>query len=553
MKFAMKLAFAACLMLVMGLQAQAAQAKSFVLLPFEVHAPQNYSYLSKAVPSTLMGRLSATGATGSMGPRAAGSAAEARKFIGGADYALWGTVSVMGNDCTIVLNSVDKKGATWSQTAQGPMSGLNATVQRLAGAFSSEVLGVAGAAAAGRAGRSDIIRNETGQTESYLNPQFRYQGNSADGSRIRSQRLKDEMVDMAVADFNGDGRNEIAILHDHRLVIYKWGNDGRLGKLGEITISRSNLNFSMRAIDLNRDGAKDLVVATFEEESNRPYSYFYSFRGNKFTEVAKRCSYFVSVINLPPSYQPTLVGQGWDSIKLFAPGVYMMVKQNGTYVLGQRINLPSGANVFNVAWIPGKNGDQLVMLTDDERLKIFQGANQTLIHTTMERFSGCNLKCSFCDTQHGTLLRFRHRHGALQGHAGPGRGPQLPDAQQVLCPHASHRGRHRPYGRIYPAGQQAHLHGGPDFRPLPLLPPGRDPCPILGRRGPGPEVEDPPHPRLRGGRGSGRLQQRRHPGPGGGPEHLARPGCGQPPVPGHRLSAGRVADEPQRACRPQRL
>ena len=173
MKFAMKLAFAACLMLVMGLQAQAAQAKSFVLLPFEVHAPQNYSYLSKAVPSTLMGRLSATGATGTMGPRAAGSAAEARKFIGGADYALWGTVSVMGNDCTIVLNSVDKKGSTWSNTAQGPMSALNATVQRLAGAFSSEVLGVAGAAAASRGGRSDIIRNETGQTESYLNPQFR--------------------------------------------------------------------------------------------------------------------------------------------------------------------------------------------------------------------------------------------------------------------------------------------------------------------------------------------------------------------------------------------
>ena len=56
--------------------------------------------------------------------------------------------------------------------------------------------------------------------------------------------------------------------------------------------------------------------------------------------------------------------------------------------LGQRINLPSGANVFNVAWLPGKNGDQLVMLTEDERLKIFQGANQTLIHTTMERFYG---------------------------------------------------------------------------------------------------------------------------------------------------------------------
>ena len=39
MKYAMKQAFAACLMLVMGLQAQAAQAKSFVLLPFEVLPP----------------------------------------------------------------------------------------------------------------------------------------------------------------------------------------------------------------------------------------------------------------------------------------------------------------------------------------------------------------------------------------------------------------------------------------------------------------------------------------------------------------------------------
>ena len=80
------------------------------------------------------------------------------------------------------------------------------------------------------------------------------------------------------------------------------------------------------------------MVATFEEENNRPYTYFYGFRGNKFTEVAKRCSYFASVINLPPSYQPTLVGQGWDSIKLFAPGVHIMVKQNGSYGLGQRIN-----------------------------------------------------------------------------------------------------------------------------------------------------------------------------------------------------------------------
>ena len=72
---------------------------------------------------------------------------------------------------------------------------------------------------------------------------------------------------------------------------------------------------------------------------------------------------------------PTLVGQGWDSLKLFSPGVHVMVKSGNKFSLGARLDLPVGATVFNVAWLPGGKdgkGDQLVMLTDDERIKVFQ-------------------------------------------------------------------------------------------------------------------------------------------------------------------------------------
>ena len=394
----MRLALMACLMLLAGLQATAVQAaqKSFVLLPFTVNAPQSYGYLSKALPSSLLSKLNRPGvAQGRVGSAKATSAAQAKKALGGADYAIWGEVSVVGNDCTVTLHSVDKAGKEWSKTGSGPVSSLNSTAQQLAGALASEVMGMGGAAG-GRAatgGRSsDIIVNETGQNQAYLNPQFRYQGaGTGDGSRLRSQRIAEAMVDMAVADFNGDGQNEIAVLTDHKLMMFKWGRDGKLNPLQEITINRTNTNFSMRAMDLNRDGAQDLVIATYDENDNRPYSYFYSFKGNRLKECSKRIPYFVSVMKLPPTFAPALVGQGWDSVNLFARGVYALQKSGDTYTLGQRINLPEGANVFNCAWIPagrGNKSDQLIMLTPEERIKVFQGNGNTLIHTTMERFSG---------------------------------------------------------------------------------------------------------------------------------------------------------------------
>ena len=406
MKFAMRLTFSVCLMLVaVAAGAASAAAKSAVVLPFVVNAPQSYAYLSKAVQATIQGRLDRPGVLEARaGQNKAASQAEAQQALrsSGADNAIWGSVSVMGNDCTVVMNSVDKAGKTWSKTAQAPVSELTTSVQNLTSAMSQEVFGISSAmrtpgstasgSPRGATANGDIVTNETGQQQVYLNPQFRYQGAGAeDGSRLRTQRLGYNMVDMAVGDFNGDGKNEIAILSDHDLRIYSWPANGQLKLIGETVVSRSNNNFSMRAIDLNRDRSMALVVTTTEESSNRPYSFIYSFKGNKFTTIADRIPYYVSVMRVPPTYSPTLVGQAWDSLKLFAPGVRIMTKQDGKFTLGTRLDLPTGATVFNCVWLPaGKSGkgEQLVMLTDDERIKLFQGHGNTLVHTTMERYSG---------------------------------------------------------------------------------------------------------------------------------------------------------------------
>lgn len=397
-----------------------AAEKKFIVMPFAINAPQNFAYLSKAVPATIQNRLSKPGALSGKTASGGTSPADAKTALAKnkADYAVYGSINVLGNDCTVETFCVDKNGKIWSKSASAPVSNLTSTINGLTSAMGAEAMGEAVMARPGLmaaspqkgkgAGNADIIVNETGQNQVYLNPQFRYQGAGAsDGSRIRSQRLKGNMVDMALGDFNGDGKTEIAIIGDHKLSIYIWEPGGKLKQLGETEVSRSNNNFSMRAMDLDRNGVSDLVVCTFEEESNRPYTFFFTFQGNKFSQLSPRIPYFASVMKLPPTFAPTLVGQAWDSLKLFAPGIHQMTKTGGKYALGARVNMPAGANVFNCAWIPdGKNqgGDILVMLTDDEKLKVFQGSLDKPIHTTMEHFSGSATGMEFYKSMPGLSM-----------------------------------------------------------------------------------------------------------------------------------------------------
>ncbi len=199
---------------------------------------------------------------------------------------------------------------------------------------------------------------------------------------------------MIVADFNGDGKNEIAILGDHDVSIWSWAGEGqRMRELGRQKISATNDTFSFRAMDLDRDGSQDLVICTYNEDDNRPYTYFYSFKSNRFREIFSRSPYFISVAKIPPYFTPTLVGMGWDSVRLFAPGVRLAERKGNGFQLGGRLNLPKEATCFNFTYMPpSRSGPaQLVVLNEDERLKIYQGNNNSLIHTTMERFSGSSV------------------------------------------------------------------------------------------------------------------------------------------------------------------
>ena len=411
----------ACLMLLYATLALCA-TRTFVVAPFQVVGPPGNAYLEKAIPSTLSSRLQWPGQVEALAKGAPSkplsSAGDAKKALDAskAQYIIWGNAAIVGEECNLEVQLLDKDGKEWRKSGRCPVKNLMGVVQGIADSIGVEVFGRPAQQVGSRQGlpavnqmNPELVVNQTGQQQVYLNPQFRYQGaTGGDASRLRSQTLPFTMVDFLVGNFSGRGQNEVAVLGDHRLYIYAW-EQGRLKPLAETVVSMSAQNFSLSAIDLDRDGALELVVSAFvpdsqaQQSGNQPSSYIYTFAGGRLRQFSDRSPFFLNVVRMPPHFTPMLVGQAWDSIKVFAPGVREMVRSGNKYQLGGRLNLPSDANAFNFAWLPGGRsgeGDKLVVLAADERLKVF-GPKGDEMHRSMERFSGSSVGIEHVKGVHG--------------------------------------------------------------------------------------------------------------------------------------------------------
>lgn len=403
MHLIIRTALVLCTMLVFVAQALAADVRSYAVLPFKVNGSSGFTYLEKAIPSMLNSRLYWQGHVQPVSDAAlakagrvsdSGSAAKALAATG-ADYLIWGDVTVMGDDASLDVRVLDKAGKEWRKGTKTRVNDLISSLQNVSDNLNAEVFGrgssrpaaTAAAASAGQANPNFIEKDAT-QRQVYLNPQFRYQG--SDGTRYRSQTLPYAAVGMIVADVNGDGKNEVVVLGEKNLYVYQWQNE-RLVELGVYKIPGRTMALSIRGIDLDRDRTDEIVLTTYDEEYTQPYSYILSFRGNQFKTLVSRSPYYLNVVRLTPDFMPTLIGQKGDPSRIFSrTGVYEMAKQGDELVQTKKLELPSGVNVMNFAWLPGTPGketEKLVVLTDDERLRTFS-PQASQLNQTDEKYSG---------------------------------------------------------------------------------------------------------------------------------------------------------------------
>ena len=376
-----------------------AMAASYVVAPFKVSGPQGYSYLGQAVPSMLTSRLFQQGtfepaarqdaALKEKAPSSKDAAASmAKKYA--ADYIVWGSITVMGDQASLDVSALSPNGKVWKKASTSPVNALISGLQNVADSVNIEVFGrtdVAPAAAAGgpASPNSAFMMNEThgnvSTSGTYLNSSLRYQGEESTASQIRSQMLKYECFGSEIADIDGDGKNEVLMLAKRKLYAYTWNGEKRLTQIAEYDLPAVMTPVLVRFFK-EADGKRYIILTGSDENDRTAFSEVLTFSNGKFHTAVKFIDRYLNVVNLPPHFKPVLIGQDPDRSKTVGGKVYEMQIVDGRLVRrGNIANLPKNATVFNFAWIPaanGKGGDHVVTVTETENLATFNTKGQPL-------------------------------------------------------------------------------------------------------------------------------------------------------------------------------
>lgn len=404
MKRVLKLALAVVAVMALSV-AHAAAAKTFVILPFEIKGPEGYNYLKNSIPQMLSSRLYARGEVepsvadlpASQSPAADQGEAEKARQKYKADYVIWGSLTVIGDDCSLDVRVKGKDSKTWRQGAEPRTTQLLGSIKGISDSINKEIFGRT-TNLAGSGGKESvnqmnpaITRNPNANQEVYLNPDFRYSGSTnVDESRMRTQALPFTALGMEVVDADGDGRNEVFLLEDSALHAYRFNGD-QLDPIAKYDLPKTSTILNIRSLP-SRSGRASLIL-NIVDSSNMPQSRILTFNGSAFQEEMKNIKFLLNVAKLPPDFQPVLIGQRLQQPKLFHGGVYEMVKMGGEFSTGKRIDLPSGGNVLNFAFIPaGKenaNAEKVAVLTESEKLSIYTNTtNPSRLWISEESFSG---------------------------------------------------------------------------------------------------------------------------------------------------------------------
>ena len=393
---------------VLAAASAAVAAKTFTIAPFAVNGSSAYKYLEKSIPDMFASRLFSQGTfepakkTGTTKPLAPTDEAGAINALNaaGADYVIWGSVSFIGENCSVDVRVRDAAGKSWPLSRESNIKKLIPDLRQVSDTINTDVFRKPGAQAP-RAKQPqavervnqmnpELVRNETTPAEVYMNPQFRYSGGSGDDSRLRSQTLDFASLSMEICDATGDGQLEVFLLEEKRLHAYRFEADNKLKPLGTLELPATQSALSIRSMDINRTGRISLILNAKDDDEDF-VARILSFDGQNFKEEARTLGVYLNVVNMPPMYSPVLLGQRSSRPQLFRQGVHEVRVQNGKITLGATVALPKDFNVFNFACIPPgmdrSDPAKMIMLEESERLRLYSEKGARLA-ATEEKFSG---------------------------------------------------------------------------------------------------------------------------------------------------------------------
>ncbi len=390
-------------------QAWSQSEKTFAVLPFEVHGPQEYQYLAQGIQSMLSSRLTRAGQSSSIPagqinqrvqelPHTTAQAQEIRSMLG-ADYIVYGNVTIMDREASLDVFSASIQGPLEPILKQPSLSELIPSLEQVASSLLSQALPEQTVVA-----QEEVVADtpappaRPAEADVFVSPHFRFEDDPYAAGRWRSQTLSFSSVGIALGSSKSSGTKTIFILGDRHVHAYRL-QEGRMMPVDTYEIPLTYQPLNINAYDINRDGNDELIISAMQDERAR--SLILKFENDEFTTLHQRIPFYMNIVMLPPHYRPAIIGQRPASgSRLFNPNsVQEVIMTSDGPELGPRISLPPNANVFNFTYFP-QDDDHLIVLAENDILKVYSSTHN-LRYSTTEEYAGSRLGIEIHDTMPG--------------------------------------------------------------------------------------------------------------------------------------------------------
>lgn len=188
----------------------------------------------------------------------------------------------------------------------------------------------------------------------------------------KSREFKTRIKGMAVGDVDGDGRNETVFITNRKVFIYRY-SDGRFAKIQEIKGNRSDTFIGVDVADINKNGKSEIFITNLIQNSARLKSFVLEWNQSNFEKISGDPNWYYRVLNVPERGH-VLLGQKRGVKDIFMPGVYELKWSNGRYEPFERQNLPKPMNVYGFAYGDVLNNGQemIVAFTPNDHIRILE-------------------------------------------------------------------------------------------------------------------------------------------------------------------------------------
>lgn len=423
------LTLAALAILLLAAPALAQGVKKFAVIPFSYTGPQKYAYFPQAFQSSLGSSLEWGGKVVSAGnaaiegiapPRSKADAVNALRTTG-LDYIVSGTISILDKEATLSMMALGTDGSFWENKGQMDINQITSWLDAQSKAIMGDVFHrpgfSSGEVAAKGTDIKDGVSNPTepvntqflmAQDDQYqadtLNPQFRYEGGAETEGRWRSQTLRFFSTSMVVDDCDGDGQNEVFILHKTGISAYRY-DEGKLRHLDTLELTPSTQYLRLETVDLDKDAVPELIVGSYQTQSRSdlkapegwPKSHVLSFSGGKFQFVVKDYPRFLGVLRMPPTYTPIMVAQDKGTRHIFSTRINEAYLKGNSIELGQSIPSPEYGGIYNMVYLPDEFGFKYVVLDDFHRIKVYSQTMERLSSTDEDTYNSSGIGIATSD------------------------------------------------------------------------------------------------------------------------------------------------------------